>query len=75
MNEKYNVMIVDDEYLAQKLLHDYVSKMESLQLVATCSNAFEAMDALKNNEVDIIILDNIVIIQHQKKILKRKLVE
>lgn len=57
MNEKYNVMIVDDEYLAQKLLHDYVSKMESLQLVATCSNAFEAMDALKNNEVDIILLD------------------
>ena len=57
MNEKYNVMIVDDEYLAQKLLHDYVSKMDSLQLVATCSNAFEAMNALKNNDVDIILLD------------------
>ena len=37
--EKYNVIIVDDEYLAQKLLQDYVSKVESLQLVATCSNA------------------------------------
>ena len=47
MNEKYNVIIVDDEYLAQKLLQDYVSKVESLQLVATCSNAFEAMEALK----------------------------
>lgn len=31
MKEKYNVIIVDDEYLAQKLLQDYVSKVESLQ--------------------------------------------
>lgn len=57
MNEKYNVIIVDDEYLAQKLLQDYVSKVESLQLVATCSNAFEAIEALKNNRVDIMLLD------------------
>ncbi len=57
MNEKYNVIIVDDEYLAQKLLQDYVSKVESLQLVATCSNAFEAMEALNSNRVDIMLLD------------------
>ena len=57
MSENYNVIIVDDEYLAQKLLQDYVSKVDSLQLVATCSNAFEAMDALKNNKVDIMLLD------------------
>ena len=57
MKEKYNVIIVDDEYLAQKLLQDYVSKVESLQLVATCSNAFEAMNALKNHQVDIMFLD------------------
>ena len=57
MKDKYNVIIVDDEYLAQKLLQDYVSKVDSLHLVATCSNAFEAMDALKNNMVDIMFLD------------------
>ena len=57
MNEKYNVIIVDDEFLAQKLLQDYVSKVESLQLVATCSNAFEAMEAMKNHRVDIMLLD------------------
>lgn len=57
MKEKYNVIIVDDEYLAQKLLQDYVSKVDSLQLVSTCSNAFEAMNALKNNQVDIMFLD------------------
>lgn len=57
MKDKYNVIIVDDEYLAQKLLQDYVSKVDSLQLMATCSNAFEAMNALKANEVDIMLLD------------------
>ena len=55
--EKYNVIIVDDEYLAQKLLQDYVSKVESLQLVATCSNAIEAMNVLKDHQVDIMFLD------------------
>ena len=57
MNEKYNVIVVDDEFLAQKLLQDYVSKVEILQLVATCSNAFEAIEALKNNRVDVMLLD------------------
>ena len=57
MNEKYNVIIVDDEYLARKLLQDYVSKVESLQLVATCSNAIEAMNVLKDHQVDIMFLD------------------
>ena len=57
MKEKYNVVIVDDEYLAQKLLQDYVSKVDSLQIVAVCSNAFEAMNALKNHQVDIMFLD------------------
>jgi len=57
MKDKYNVIIVDDEYLAQKLLQDYVSKVENLQLVAICSNAFEAMEALKSNKVDIMLLD------------------
>ena len=55
--DKYNVIIVDDEYLARKLLQDYVSKVESLQLVATCSNAIEAMNALNDQQVDIMFLD------------------
>ena len=55
--DKYNVIIVDDEYLAQKLLQDYVSKVEPLQLVATCSNAIEAMNVLKDHQVDIMFLD------------------
>lgn len=55
--EKYNVVIVDDEFLARKLLQDYVSKIDSLRLVANCSNAIETIAALKNNKVDILLLD------------------
>ena len=57
MNDKYNVVVVDDEFLARKLLQDYVSKVESLNLVASCSNAIEAMNAMKTNRVDILFLD------------------
>ncbi len=56
-DKKYNVVVVDDEFLARKLLQDYVSKVESLHLVATCSNAIEAFHALKDNAVDILLLD------------------
>ena len=55
--KKYNVVIVDDEFLARKLLQDYVSKINSLHLVASCANAVEAIEALKNNKVDILLLD------------------
>ena len=55
--DNYNVVIVDDEFLARKLLQDYVSKINSLHLVASCANAVEAIEALKNNRVDILLLD------------------
>lgn len=55
--EKYRVLIVDDEFLARKLLSGYVSKIESLELVGTCSNAFEAMACLQKEHIDILLLD------------------
>ena len=55
--KKYNVVIVDDEFLARKLLQDYVSKINLLQLVGSCANAVEAIETLKNNKVDILLLD------------------
>jgi Response regulator of the LytR/AlgR family len=54
---KYNVMIVDDEFLARKLLQDYVSKVDTLNLAACCSNAMEAISVLKSQTIDILLLD------------------
>ena len=48
---------VDDEPLALELLEDNISKVPYLQLVATCSNAMEAMKVLQEQSVDLIFLD------------------
>ncbi len=53
----YKVLIVDDEFLARKLLQDYVKKMPELELVGTAQNAFEAFSFCKENPVDILLLD------------------
>ena len=50
-------LIIDDEHLARKLLSDYVQKIPDLTLVGTCSNAFEALEFLKNESVDLIFSD------------------
>lgn len=56
-SEKYKVLIVDDEFLARKLLSGYVSKIDRLELVGACSNAFEAMTILQRDQIDILLLD------------------
>jgi DNA-binding LytR/AlgR family response regulator len=48
---------VDDEPLALELLEDNISKVPYLNLVATCSNAMEAMKLLQEQTVDLIFLD------------------
>ncbi|MEN0006582.1 MAG: LytTR family DNA-binding domain-containing protein [Bacteroidota bacterium] len=52
-----NVIIVDDEPLAQDVLETYVEKIPELNLVRKCNNALEANDALKNEDVDLMFLD------------------
>lgn len=50
-------LIIDDEPLALDVLETYISKMPELHLVAKCSNALEANEILKKQEVDLIFLD------------------
>lgn len=48
---------VDDEPLSLRVIEKYTADLPHLQLLATCSNAFEAMDALRQHPVDLIFLD------------------
>ena len=52
-----NVLIVDDEPLALDVLETYIEQMPELNLVARCSNALEARDALSKHHVDLMFLD------------------
>ena len=54
---KYQCLIVDDEPVAQQILEKYINQIEALHLVAKCSNAFEAMNILHQEKVDILFLD------------------
>lgn len=54
---KYQCLIVDDEPVAQQILEKYINQIEALHLIAKCSNAFEAMNILHQEKVDILFLD------------------
>lgn len=52
-----NVIIVDDEPLAQDVLETYISKIPKLNLVKKCNNALEANEVLKTEKIDLMFLD------------------
>ncbi len=48
---------IDDEPLALGLLKDNISKVPFLNLVASCNNAFEAMEKMQAQSVDLVFID------------------
>jgi DNA-binding LytR/AlgR family response regulator len=54
---KINCIAVDDEPLALEIIKDYCAKVPFLKLVQTFDNAIDTMEYLRNNRVDLILLD------------------
>jgi two-component system LytT family response regulator len=50
-------VIIDDEPLAVDLIKEFVSKVESLELINTFNNAIDAIAVINNSNVDLIFLD------------------
>ncbi|AXY73810.1 DNA-binding response regulator [Paraflavitalea soli] len=50
-------LAVDDEMLSLELLEDNIRRIPFLQLVGRCTNAYEAMDVMLRESVDLIFLD------------------
>ena len=48
---------IDDEPLALRQIKSYIDRTDSLELVATCRNAFEAQNLLATEAVDLIFVD------------------
>jgi DNA-binding LytR/AlgR family response regulator len=52
-----NCIIIEDQPPAQRILKKYIHDIGSLNLVGTFSNAIEAMEFLKSEQVELIFLD------------------
>jgi len=54
---KIKCLAIDDEPLALVQINSYIEKTPFLESVALCHSAFEAMDYLANNDVDLMFVD------------------
>jgi DNA-binding LytR/AlgR family response regulator len=54
---KINCIAVDDEPLALEIIKDYCAKVPFLNLMQAFDNAIDTMEFLRNNRVDLILLD------------------
>ena len=50
-------IIVDDESIARDVIANHLSKINNIDIVASCSNAIEAFNCLNNHKIDLVFLD------------------
>ena len=50
-------IIIDDEHIAHDIIKGYCDALPNLSFVQHCYDAIEAMECLRNNQVDLIFLD------------------
>ena len=56
-NKTYKVLIVEDDPMVAMINEQYVCKNNNFSVVAKCKNGQDALDFLKENKVDLIVLD------------------
>lgn len=57
MHNPINCIIVDDEAIARDIITAHISKIDSINILAQCSNAIEAFNCINTNKIDLIFLD------------------
>jgi len=57
MREKLTCYIIDDEYLAQEILEEYIAKIPFLELKGSFMSPLEAASQLKEDKPDLLFLD------------------
>lgn len=50
-------IIADDEPIARQILEGYIKEIPYLKITASCKNAFEVMEVLQREEIDLLFLD------------------
>ena len=57
MSNKIRTIIIDDERLARSITNSYLSKHPEIEIVAECSNGFDAIKKINEEKPDLIFLD------------------
>lgn len=57
MDQVITCLVVDDEPFARDLMENYIGRVPYLQPVAFCENAFDAMNELQRQSVDLLFSD------------------
>ena len=57
MDKKITAIIIDDENLARDIIRNYIKKYDNVELVAECSNGFDAVKQINELKPDLIFLD------------------
>ncbi len=57
MSTKISCIVVDDEPTARDILMSHLSKIDQIQVIATCGNALEAFNCINKQQIDLIFLD------------------
>lgn len=60
LEKTYKVVIVDDHSIISESLGRMINLLEDMEVVAICSNGEEAIEAVKNYEVDLVLMDAIM---------------
>ena len=54
---KFGVVVVDDEAPARALVREFLSRHTDFEILAECSNGFEAVKAIAKERPDLVLLD------------------
>lgn len=57
MSKKIKCIIVDDEPLSRELLENHIERIPFLELVKSCADAFDAIDVLQTDTIELLITD------------------
>lgn len=68
--KKLNVLIVDDDFINLKLLEVLLKKNESVDKIFEAKNGVEAIDILKKESIDLMLLDILMPVMDGIEVLK-----
>lgn len=56
-NKTISCLIIDDEEIAREIIATHLSKVDNINIIASCNSAIEAFNHISNHDIDLVFLD------------------